>query len=68
MKTEEERWNDYWNKIHDLAACIGGKRKDGTLAKMIGDGKFATPDELVGLDDDDLWSSFQGLPLPNFSK
>eukprot|EP00531_Pseudo-nitzschia_arenysensis_P006158 CAMPEP_0116125096 /NCGR_PEP_ID=MMETSP0329-20121206/5629_1 /TAXON_ID=697910 /ORGANISM="Pseudo-nitzschia arenysensis, Strain B593" /LENGTH=848 /DNA_ID=CAMNT_0003619115 /DNA_START=184 /DNA_END=2726 /DNA_ORIENTATION=- len=46
--------NDYWNKIHDLAACISGKRQTGTLAKMIGDGKFSTPDELIRLGDDDL--------------
>jgi hypothetical protein len=63
---EEERWNKYWTKIHDLAACISGKRQDGTLAKMICDGKFASPDELVCLDDDDLLCSFQGLPLPKF--
>ena len=66
-KQMEECWNKYWNKIHDLAACIGGKRQVGTLAKMIGDGKFATPDELVRLDDEDLWNSFKGLPLSNFS-
>jgi len=63
---EEERWNKYWTKIHDLAAGISGKRQDGTLAKMIDDGKFATPDELVCLSDDDLWCSFQGLPLTKF--
>ena len=67
VKQMEECWNKYWNKIHDLAACIGGKRQVGTLAKMIGDGKFATPDELVRLDDEDLWNSFKGLPLSNFS-
>ena len=66
MKQEEEHWDKYWNKIHDLAACIGGKRQAGTLAKMIGDGKFATPDELVRLGDDDLWNSFKGLPLSSF--
>lgn len=59
--------NDYWNKIHDLAASIAGKRQAGTLAKMIGDGKFSTPDELICLGDDDLWSSFQGAQLTNFS-
>mmetsp|Transcript_30639 Transcript_30639/g.65745 ORF Transcript_30639/g.65745 Transcript_30639/m.65745 type:complete len:170 (+) Transcript_30639:441-950(+) len=60
----EELWLDgYWKKIHDLAACISGKRQGGTLAGMIGEGKFATPEELVGLSDDDLWCSFQGLPL-----
>jgi hypothetical protein len=63
---DEERWNKYWNKIHDLAACISGKRQTGTLAKMIGDGKFATPDELVCLHDDDLWCSFEGSPLSKF--
>ena len=67
VKREKDRWNDYWNKIHDLAACIAGKRKGGTLAKMIGDGKFSSPDELIRLDDDDLWSSFQSEPLSNFS-
>jgi len=57
-------WLDkYWNKIHDLAACIGGKRQDGTLAKMIGEGKFVTPNELVCLHDDDLWRSFEGSSL-----
>ena len=63
---DKERWNKYWNKIHDLAACISGKRQTGTLAKMIRDGKFATPDELVGLHDDDLWCSFEGSPLSKF--
>ena len=67
VKQDGEHWNNYWNKIHDLAACIGGKRQGGTLAKMISDGKFATPDELVCLDDNDLWNSFKGLPLSNFS-
>merc|ERR1711935_929289 len=67
-KEEPRRpWSDkYWNKVHDLAACISGKRQDGTLAKMIGDGKFATPDELVCLHDDDLWCFFQGSSLSNF--
>ena len=60
----EASWlNRYWNKIHDIAACISGKYKGGTLAKMICDGKFATPDELVYLRDRDLLSSFEGLPL-----
>eukprot|EP00536_Pseudo-nitzschia_multiseries_P001991 jgi/Psemu1/317764/estExt_fgenesh1_pm.C_260032 len=60
----EDRWKDkYWNKIHDLAAAISGKRQRGTLAGMIAEGKFSTPDELVGLSDDELWCSFQGSPL-----
>ena len=63
---EEEQWNTYWNKIHDLAASISGKRQNGTLAKMMGDGKFASPDELVGLHDEDLWCSFQGSELSKF--
>jgi hypothetical protein len=63
---DKERWDKYWNKIHDLAASISGKRQTGTLAKMIGDGKFATPDELIGLHDDDLWCSFEGSPLSKF--
>jgi len=60
----EGRWKDkYWNKVHDLAASISGKRKRGTLAGMIAEGKFSTPEQLVGLSDDELWCSFQGSPL-----
>lgn len=64
--SEGSRLDKYWNKIHDLAACISGKRQRGTLAGMIAEGKFATPDELVGLGDDDLWCSFQGSPLSGY--
>ena len=57
-------WVDkYWSKIHDLVACISGKRLKGTLAGMIAAGKFATPDKLICLSDDDLWRSFQSAPM-----
>jgi hypothetical protein len=57
-------WVDkYWSKIHDLVACISGKRLKGTLVGMIAAGKFATPDKLICLSDDDLWRSFQSSPM-----
>ena len=68
LSGEDERWKKYWGKIHDLVASISGKHQGGTLAKMIVDGEFSTPDELVRLDDDDLWCSFQGLSLKKFGK
>jgi len=64
QNVNEESWlNRYWDKVHDIAACISGKYKGGTLAKMICDGKFATPDELVCLPDAYLLTSFEGLPI-----
>mmetsp|Transcript_27818 Transcript_27818/g.65392 ORF Transcript_27818/g.65392 Transcript_27818/m.65392 type:complete len:844 (+) Transcript_27818:118-2649(+) len=64
QNVNEESWlNRYWDKVHDIAACISGKYKVGTLAKMICDGKFATPDELVCLPDAYLLSYFEGLPI-----
>jgi len=63
----EGSWLDkYWNKIHDLTACISGKHQEGTLAKMICDGKFASPNELVCLHDDDLLCSFEGSSLSTY--
>lgn len=63
----EGSWLDkYWNKIHDLAACISGKHQEGTLAQMICDGKFASPNELVCLHDDDLLCSFEGSSLSTY--
>jgi len=60
-------WVDkYWSKIHDLVACISGKRMKGTLAEMIAAGKFATPDKLICISDDDLWRSFQSSPMSEF--
>ena len=53
----------YWNKIHDIVASISGNRKVGTLAKLIGEGRFDKPGELMRLSDDDLLSSFEGRPL-----
>lgn len=65
----EEPWvGVYWGKIQDVAACISGnEKKDGTLATLIGEGKFKTAQELVGLSDEELWKSFQSEPLPRFS-
>ena len=63
----EEWWVDgYWNKIHDIVAGIGGKRSKGTLAIMIASGKFATPEKLIDLSDNDLWLSFQSSPALEF--
>ncbi|KAL3905043.1 MAG: hypothetical protein SGILL_009835, partial [Bacillariaceae sp.] len=53
----------YWNKLHGLVAGISGKHKAGTIATMIGQGKFETPNDLVKLSDDTLFLSFQGKPL-----
>merc|ERR1711957_225144 len=48
----EESWVDqYWSKIHDLVACISGKRLEGTVAGMIAAGKFASPEKLICLSD-----------------
>lgn len=67
-KNESEvSWVDkYWSKIHDLVACISGKRLKGTIAEMIAAGKFASPEKLICLSDDALWCSFLGSPLPGF--
>ena len=53
----------YWNKIHDMVASISGNHKVGTLATLIGEGRFDSPDDLIKLSDDDLLSSFEGRPL-----
>lgn len=65
----DEPWVDsYWEKIHNLTACLSGnEKKDGTIATLISEGKFKTAHELVGLSDEDLWKSFQSEPLPRFS-
>jgi hypothetical protein len=61
---DDDRWMDkYWSKVHDLAASISGKHREGTLAVMIAEGKFESPSDLVCIPDDDLWKSFMGGPL-----
>jgi hypothetical protein len=66
---DDEGWVDvYWDKIHDLTACLcGNEKKDGTIATLISEGKFKTANELVGLSDEELWKSFQSEPLTRFS-
>lgn len=61
---DDDRWMDkYWSKVHDLAASISGKHRDGTLAALIAEGKFESPSDLVRIPEDDLWKSFMGEPL-----
>jgi hypothetical protein len=56
--------DEYWGKIHALAAGISGNEtKDGTLATLIAEGHFETAEKVVGLSDDELWKSFQSEPL-----
>jgi hypothetical protein len=57
-------WVDkYWEKVHDLVASISGKRRVGTIATLIAEGKFKSPDEIVRLSDDAIMSSFEGRTL-----
>jgi hypothetical protein len=57
----EDSWiENYWDKVHDIVASISGKREAGTLAKLIGEGRFSTPAELLKLSEDDLLCSFEG--------
>jgi len=55
--------NKYWDKVHELVACISGKETVGTIAKMIGEGKFQTAEEIVRLSDDSLMASFDGKTI-----
>ncbi|KAL3904698.1 MAG: hypothetical protein SGILL_009965 [Bacillariaceae sp.] len=61
-----ESGDRYWNKLHSLVAGISGKRKPGTIARMIGNGNFEEATDLVKLSVDSLYKSFQGKPLPGF--
>jgi hypothetical protein len=62
----DENTDKYWNKLHSVVAGISGKRRPGTIAKMIGDGKFEAANDLVELSDDSLYQSFQGKPMAGF--
>jgi hypothetical protein len=62
----DEHTDKYWNKLHSVVAGISGKRRPGTIAKMIGDGKFEAANDLVELSDDSLYQSFQGKPMAGF--
>ena len=54
----------YWEKVDDLVASISGKHGVGTLASLIAEGKFNSPDEIIRLSDDAILCSFEGRPLP----
>jgi hypothetical protein len=57
------RLDKYWNKVHAVVAGISGKHQVGTLAGMIAQGRFNTPEEVVKLSDSDLFKSFLGKSL-----
>jgi hypothetical protein len=50
----------YWEKIHDLAASIAGKKKAGTLCPLVVNGSIPSPDVLVKLPRKILYLSFEG--------
>lgn len=57
----ELKWVDrYWEKIDEVVAAICGATGPGSVAVMIGDGKFQSPDEIVGLSEDSILDSFHG--------
>ena len=57
-------WTDtYWAKIDDIVSAISGAKGPGSVAVMISEGKFQSPDEVVGLSDDSLLDSFHGMPI-----
>jgi hypothetical protein len=57
-------WVDnYWVKVDDIIASISGNDGVGTVATLIADGRFKSPDEIVRLSDDAMLSSFEGKPL-----
>lgn len=53
----------YWAKIHALVAAICGKQKEGTVQRLILQGRFDLPEKLVLLSDDMLAASFEGRPV-----
>jgi hypothetical protein len=62
MSTSDvDSWMDkYWSKIHSLVAGLCGKVEKGTLQDVVLQGRFDTPDKLVGLSDDKFVASFEG--------
>jgi hypothetical protein len=60
----KEVWADkYWEKVHDLVASISGKDGAGTLATMIGEGRYVSASEVVKLSEEALLCSFEGRPI-----
>eukprot|EP00339_Tiarina_fusa_P000689 CAMPEP_0117006428 /NCGR_PEP_ID=MMETSP0472-20121206/6659_1 /TAXON_ID=693140 ORGANISM="Tiarina fusus, Strain LIS" /NCGR_SAMPLE_ID=MMETSP0472 /ASSEMBLY_ACC=CAM_ASM_000603 /LENGTH=939 /DNA_ID=CAMNT_0004707889 /DNA_START=241 /DNA_END=3060 /DNA_ORIENTATION=- len=58
-------WLDkYWEKVHEIVASISGKQeKAGTIASLIAEGRFQSPNEIVQLPDDVYIDSFEGRPV-----
>ena len=63
---DKEWLGKYWEKLDDIVAALSGNEGGGTIATMIAEGKFRTPEEIVNLSENDISSSFEGKSLEEF--
>ncbi|CAJ1961073.1 unnamed protein product [Cylindrotheca closterium] len=56
----------YWDKVDDMVAAISGDGGNGTIARMISQGRFQSASEVVRLSENDIVCSYEGRPLEDF--
>mmetsp|Transcript_19636 Transcript_19636/g.48279 ORF Transcript_19636/g.48279 Transcript_19636/m.48279 type:complete len:822 (-) Transcript_19636:25-2490(-) len=56
----------YWDKVDDMVAAISGDGGNGTIARMISQGRFQSASDVVRLSENDIACSYEGRPLEDF--